>query len=73
LFCTDLLPNCTAAKRDAVSEGTAGAQLGACAVLLLHWYKAGPQVKAAAGALYTVLCCALSMHTALLVVAAGTS
>jgi hypothetical protein len=57
-----------------MSGGTAGAQLKACAVLLLllYGFKAGQQEEEEeAGALHTVPFCALSMPTALLALAAG--
>jgi hypothetical protein len=76
LFCTDLLPNFvwrTAANRDAMSEGTAGVQLKACAVLLLlYGFKARQQEEEKeAGALHIVLFCALSTPAALLALATG--
>jgi hypothetical protein len=56
-----------------MSEGTAGAQLKACAVLLLlYGFKAGQQEEEKeAGALHTVPFCALSTPAALLALAAG--
>jgi predicted Rossmann-fold nucleotide-binding protein len=63
-FCTALLPNLHLGAV-VLTEGAAGAQTGAGAVLLLCWSGAGPSEVAAAGALHTVLDCALRMPAVL--------